>query len=518
MSGNDDLSPTGLAADEDEHVSCNPNCAHRASALTWRTPVTLFVHRTKMLWSQLTLSEISGSLGDSGTFIPLTVAMARQRSIYLAPALFFAGLANIFTGYLWDVPMCVQPMKAIAAVAISESISREQVTAAGMWMGILCVVLGITQLIQLVNMIVPLPVVCGIQIGVGLRLATSGLVSIAKLGWVDQADCILLALLVSLLCMYWLRESSSVQVSPPSVSTWWDRLFCLVKHREHPVGLYLFFLGVIFATVELCTTDNADGQYELPLGFFGAPVGVLALESVAWNDWKVGFLEGALPQLPLTTLNSVISVCCLAHSLYPEKRHNDATTDGVVSRREVCVGVGLMNLLFCPFGSMPNCHGAGGLAAQHRLGARHGASMVFLGVNKVLLAIFFGASVLTILDAIPTAILGVMLAIAGQELSTFGLIMVMSSTESKLRKHAVIAIVTAMVIVSLEATHYGAISGWVMHMVYGDGTTDFIQWIHNRRAPREESVENQVGGTVHVSASSESMYGSIEAEEDHLRV
>lgn len=60
-----------------------------------------------------------------------------------------------------------------------------------------------------------------------------------------------------------------------------------------------------------------------------------------------------------------------------------------------------MNLVFCPFGSMPYCHGAGGLAGQHRLGARHGASVFFLGVTKIILAVFFGASALTLLDAFP---------------------------------------------------------------------------------------------------------------------
>jgi hypothetical protein len=411
-------------------------------------------------------------------------------------------------------------MKAIAAVAISESLSQEQVTAAGMWMGLLCVFLGLSQLIELVNVIVPLPVVSGIQIGVGLRLATTGLVSIAELGWVNQADCILLALLVSILCMYWLRESPAAEGASTECS-FWDRLFCSTKRRQHPLGLYLFGLGVIFAIAELCTTDNADGQYDLPLGFFGAPVAVLALESVTWEDWRVGFLEGALPQLPLTTLNSVICVCCLAHSLYPEKRKNtlEGSTDAVVSRREVCTSVGLVNLLLCPFGSMPNCHGAGGLAAQHRLGARHGASMVFLGLSKVLLAIFFGASALTMLDAIPTAILGIMLAFAGQELSVTGFSLLVESSPSppQLRKHAVIAIVTAMVIVALKETYYGAISGWVTHMIYGDGTTDFIQWICNRRTPPEEESNHNpnVGGTEQLP-SSES--GSVHKEEDPVSV
>ena len=376
------------------------------------------------------MSEVSGSVGDLGTLIPLTVAMARQRSIYLAPALFFAGLSNIITGYSWDVPMCVQPMKAIAAVAISEALSVEQVTAAGMWMGVFCVVLGITQLIELVNIIVPVTVVSGLQLGVGLRLASTGIVMISDLPWVSQADCILLAILLSLLCMYWLREPNET-LAPSPVRTWRNKICCVDARGQQPVGLYLFLLGVMFAAIELSTTDNANGQYDLPLQLFGAPIATNAIIGITWQDWKVGLLEGAIPQLPLTTLNSVISVCCLAHQLYPEKRHSSSTTDAVVSRREVCTSVGLMNLVFCPFGSMPNCHGAGGLAAQHRLGARHGASVVFLGINKVLLAIFFGASALTILDAIPNAILGIMLAIAGQELSTTGFSLLVSSSLAK---------------------------------------------------------------------------------------
>ena len=44
------------------------------------------------------------------------------------------------------------------------------------------------------------------------------------------------------------------------------------------------------------------------------------MNTVTGEDLEVGFLQGVLPQLPLTTLNSVILVYALAHSLYPEKR------------------------------------------------------------------------------------------------------------------------------------------------------------------------------------------------------
>ena len=134
-----------------------------------KNPIKKFCIRTKAIWSQLTRSEISGSLGDLGTLIPLLVALARQRSVLLAPALFWAGISNVLTGYKWDAPICVQPMKSISAVALSELWSAEKVTAAGITTGGLIFLIGITNLIEVINVIVPPHVVSGIQIGVGLR-------------------------------------------------------------------------------------------------------------------------------------------------------------------------------------------------------------------------------------------------------------------------------------------------------------------------------------------------------------
>ena len=54
---------------------------------------------------RLSLLEVSGSLGDLGTFIPLLVGMANQGSIDFASALFWAGAFNVLTGAAWDVPM-----------------------------------------------------------------------------------------------------------------------------------------------------------------------------------------------------------------------------------------------------------------------------------------------------------------------------------------------------------------------------------------------------------------------------
>ncbi|KAM0567360.1 hypothetical protein ACHAPW_006884 [Verticillium nonalfalfae] len=120
----------------------------------------------------------------------------------------------------------------------------------------------------------------------------------------------------------------------------------------------------------------------------------------------------ALGQLPLTTLNSVIAVSALATDLLPNMPTPSVTSMGI--------SVGLMNLTGSWFGAMPVCHGAGGLAAQYRFGARSGASVVMLGLFKLLLGLFFGRSLINLLAEYPQSLLGIMVIAAGLELVKVG--------------------------------------------------------------------------------------------------
>ena len=63
------------------------------------------------------------------------------------------------------------------------------------------------------------------------------------------------------------------------------------------------------------------------------------------------------------------------------------------------------------------CHGAGGLAAQYRFGARTGGSVVMLGAAKMTLAVLFGGSLLAWLHQYPQSVLGVLLLFSGIELA-----------------------------------------------------------------------------------------------------
>lgn len=56
-------------------------------------------------------AEISGSLGDLGTLLPLMIALAVQGSIDLGSTLVFSGAFNIITGVVFGIPLPVQPMK-----------------------------------------------------------------------------------------------------------------------------------------------------------------------------------------------------------------------------------------------------------------------------------------------------------------------------------------------------------------------------------------------------------------------
>jgi xanthine/uracil/vitamin C permease (AzgA family) len=118
------------------------------------------------------LSELSGSIGDLGTLLPLMLALTLNNSISLSSTLVFSGLTNILTGAFYGIPLPVQPMKAIAAVAISQKFTKDETAAAGLTMGIVVLVLSATGLLRWLGRVVPVPVVKGIQVGAGLSLVS----------------------------------------------------------------------------------------------------------------------------------------------------------------------------------------------------------------------------------------------------------------------------------------------------------------------------------------------------------
>jgi len=132
----------------------------------------------------------------------------------------------------------------------------------------------------------------------------------------------------------------------------------------------------------------------------------------SWKAFEKGALEAGLGQIPLTTLNSVIAVSYLSSDLLPHLPAPGVTSLGI--------SVALMNLIGGWFGAMPVCHGSGGLAAQYRFGARSGASIIFLGLFKIIFGFFFGEELVALLREYPKSLLGIMVIAAGLELAKVG--------------------------------------------------------------------------------------------------
>lgn len=356
-------------------------------------------------------SEASGALGDLGTFIPLLVGTVNRCGLQLGPALFFAGLMNVITGLAFGIPMPVQPMKAIATVAIAEGLNESQILAAGILTGAVVLLLALTGLVDRIQRAIPRSVVRGLQLALGLKLIELGFRQVAHtnawIGW----DSIGLGLGCAVLVLL------------------------LYFSARVPGALVVFGVGLIAlvcAKPSLLSQTRFGISWHLPM--LADP-----------HAWTTGFWKGTIPQLPLTILNSVVAVCALSADLFPNRP---------VRPRRVAVSVALMNLVCCPLGAMPMCHGTGGLAGQYRFGARTGGSVVMLGIAKMVLAVSVGGCLLAWLQGYPQSVLGILLLFSGLELA-----MVCRDQAGKV--DFFVMMLTAGACMALDAA-VGFLVGWAM--------------------------------------------------------
>ncbi|KAI1250659.1 hypothetical protein MGN70_007716 [Eutypa lata] len=329
------------------------------------------------------LAEVSGAFGDLGTLLPLMMTLAVNGSISLSTTLVFSGFYNLATGVIFGIPLPVQPMKAIAAAAIASHASQRETVAAGSVVAVIVLVLSATGLLLWVTRVIPVPVIKGIQFGAGLSLVISAGTSLLRpLPWVhDPFD-------------------NRIWAFAAFVA-----LVATQKLPRFPYALIVFLAGLVLAIIALAVGGSKHYSGSLPAFGLWNPYFLLP----AWTHDAIGM---GIAQLPLTTLNSVIAASALASDLLPDLPAPTVTQLGL--------SVAAMNLVGCWFGAMPVCHGAGGLAAQYRFGARSGASIVLLGLLKMVVGLFFGETLLGLLRAFPRSLLGIMVIAAGLELARVG--------------------------------------------------------------------------------------------------
>ncbi|CAL4917663.1 unnamed protein product [Urochloa decumbens] len=373
-------------------------------------------------------SELNGAMGDLGTYIPIVLSLSLSRDLDLGTTLIFTGAYNAVTGLIYGVPMPVQPMKAIAATALSDpTFGVPEIMAAGILTAAFVLFLGATRLMKLVCWIVPLPVIRGIQLAQGLNFAMAAVkyiryeqdLSKGKSGnrrpWTGLDGLILAVAAIAFILLVNGAGSDSQESQeeegrgqeegerepPAQAGGRWRSMIRRVSPAI-PSAVIVFVVGVALAVAR-----HPAALRELRLG-----PSRMRVVRISRDAWRRGFLKGAIPQIPLSVLNSVVAVCKLARDLFPPQQAAAAA-----SATSVSVTMGAMNLVGCWFGAMPCCHGAGGMAGQYRFGGRTGGCVAALGGMKLALGIVLGGSMLRVLVAFPVGLLGVLLLFAGVELA-----------------------------------------------------------------------------------------------------
>ena len=120
---------------------------------------------------RLDLPEANGALGDIGTLLPLGLGAIALAGLSPQMVLLGFGLFYIATGLVYRLPIPVQPMKAIAAVALLGVASPTEIALSGVLIGLVLLGLGGTGLIDRIRRLVPQSVLSGLQLGLGLSLA-----------------------------------------------------------------------------------------------------------------------------------------------------------------------------------------------------------------------------------------------------------------------------------------------------------------------------------------------------------
>lgn len=341
--------------------------------------------------------ELAGSFGDLGTLLPLAMGMIMINGLSAVGIFVSVGLLYILSGLYYGVTVSVQPMKVISAYAIATALNAEQIAASGLIMGGMLLLIGMTNAITLVGKYVSKSVIRGVQISTGTLLMVQGLKFI--LGTSTYQNLLKVSEpYLSVQTIWSLPVGIYIGVSAALIT-----LFFL-ENRTAPAGILVIGFGLLIGLV-IGTGEGFDtfmpGLYLPEFLPFGFP---------SENDLSFALLVLVLPQLPMTLGNAVIANADLSKNYFHE--YSDKVT-----YRALCFSMGLANMVAFLIGGMPLCHGAGGLAAHYRFGAKTAGSNLMIGALFIGLGIFLGPHVVTFMNLIPFSVLGVLLVFAGGQLA-----------------------------------------------------------------------------------------------------
>lgn len=307
--------------------------------------------------------ELAGAFGDLGTDLPLIVGMVLAAGLDPASVLVAFGTMQVFTGLVYRLPMPVQPLKAVAAIVIAQRLPPGVIYGAGLAIGIVMLLLTVLGLIDWLARVVPKAVIRGIQLGLGIQLA-----SIALGRFVPAEGTGGLALAAAAFVL----------------------VVTLLGNGRLPAALPVLALGAIWGLlVGSSVNDGAVLGFTLPI-----------LHVPAISDIVTGFVVLALPQLPLSLGNSILATRQVVRDYYP---------DVDLSVRRIAFTYSVMNLVNPWVGGIPTCHGSGGFAGHYTFGGRTGGSVVLYGACFLGAGLFLSGGFGHLLRVFPLPVLGVLL-------------------------------------------------------------------------------------------------------------
>jgi sulfate permease, SulP family len=321
------------------------------------------------------LGEAAGAVADLGVMVPLATALILVNGLDAGALLVCAGLLVLATGIVFRIPFPVQPLKALTAVAVAQQLSPGVIHAAGLEIAAVLLLLSIRHVADVVARVFTKPVVRALQLGVGVLLVTTSIKLV-----LDPPDAFSETLGAPWPWLLMIAAFAGVVVA--------------ARTRHYWVALGVLAAGA--AAAATAASPHVGGpSFSLP-----------DLQLPAAGAFASAFFLLVVPQLPLTFGNAVVAVNDLAHEYLGPAASR-------VSPSRVCLSAGIGNVVSGVLGGMPMCHGAGGLTAHVRLGARSAGMNVLLGGSLLILGLFFAAQVPVLLGLLPVWGLAALLAYTG---------------------------------------------------------------------------------------------------------
>lgn len=332
---------------------------------------------------RLSRSEISGAFADLGLLIPLEAALIAVNGLNPTSTLLGVGVIYIAAGWYFGLPMPVQPLKALAAIAIARELSPDVIAAGALLMSLSLGFLAVTGLIDRIYAIIPTPVVRGIQLGLAYVLIRGALDLLGKPLAPDVPQVSFSVAGDALPLMVALAPLLLVVIA------------LLVWRPLVPASLVVLAAGV--------GTGLALGTWTGGTALGPAPISPELPRLEAFGLAASVLLTA---QLPLTIANSVVATTDAARHYFPMQAER-------ATPRRISLSIALGNLWAGLFGGLPNCHGCGGLTAHYRLGARTPMATTLLGVILIIIALGFGDMAQSIRTLVPMPFFGVLLLYVG---------------------------------------------------------------------------------------------------------